>query len=130
MKPLTILSDDRVGLLADISYILGKSGINIDGLVVDVLGGKAVICVEVKDSQKAGETLSRNNFKVLPPETIVIKVPHDSEGEITEILDSDKVSLIEMKKLASDSSHGIFAITVDKPRKANKVLDQFVLLHM
>ncbi|MFN7991560.1 MAG: ACT domain-containing protein [Candidatus Micrarchaeia archaeon] len=125
MKSVTIVSEDRVGLLADISYVLGKSNVNIDGLVVDVVGGKAVIALEVKDPKKASDILSRNGFRTTNPEAIVIKVANDSMGRITEMLEGEKVSVTEMTMLSSDHSDGIFALNVDKPRKANKMLEPF-----
>ncbi len=127
MKSVTIVSEDRVGLLADISYILGKSNMNIDGLSVDVLGGKAVIALEVKDPNRASDVLSRNGFKITNPDAIVIKVANDSMGRITEMLEGEKISVTEMSTLSSDRSDGIFALHVDKPRKATKMLEQFRL---
>ncbi len=125
MKSVTIVSEDRVGLLADISYILGKSNMNIDGLSVDVLGGKAVIALEVKDPHRASDVLSRNGFRITNPDAIVIKVANDSMGRITEMLQGEKISVTEMSMLSSDHSDGIFALHVDKPRKATKMLEQF-----
>ncbi len=127
MKSVTIVSDDRVGLLADISYILGKSNVNIDGLVVDVVGGKAIIGLEVKDPKKATDILSRNGYRTTNPEAIVIKVANNSMGKITEMLEGENVSVTEMTVLSSDHSDGIFAIHVDKPRKASKMLEPFML---
>jgi hypothetical protein len=127
MKSVTIVSEDRVGLLADISYILGKSNMNIDGLSVDVLGGKAVIGLEVKDPKKATDVLGRNGFRTTNPDAIVIKVANESMGRITEMLEGEKIAVTEMSMLSSDHSDGIFALHVDKPRKATKMLEQFRL---
>jgi len=129
MKSVTIVSEDRVGLLADISYILGKSNVNIDGLSVDVLGGKAVIALEVKDPRKAQDILSRNGFDTTPPEAIVIKVANQSMEKITEMLEMEKISVQALNMLSSDKSDGIFALNVDKPRKAHKMLGPFMLGH-
>ncbi len=127
MKSVTIVSEDRVGLLADISYILGKSNMNIDGLSVDVLGGKAVIALEVKDPRKATDVLGRNGFRTTNPDAIVIKVANEHMGRITEMLEGEKIAVTEMSTLSSDQSDGIFALNVDKPRKATKMLEQFRL---
>lgn len=127
MKSVTIVSDDRVGLLADISYVLGKSSLNIDGLVVDVIGGKAVISLEVKDPKKAKDVLERNGFKTAKPDAIVIKVENSSAGKITELLEGEKVHVSEMTTLSSDSKDTIYAVHVDKPRKATKMLAPFLL---
>jgi len=48
MKDITIIAPDKVGLLADISYILGKARVNIESIAVTSVGGKAVITVLVK----------------------------------------------------------------------------------
>lgn len=127
MKSVTIVSDDRVGLLADISYILGKCNLNIDGLVVDVIGGKAVISLEVKDPKRAKDVLERNGFKTAKPDAIVIKVESNSVGKITEMLEGEKVSVSEMTTLSTDSNDTIYALNVDKPRKATKMLAHFLL---
>ena len=127
MKSVTIVSDDRVGLLADISYILGKSNVNIDGLHVDVISGKAVINLEVKDTKKAGEILGRNGFTTTDPASIVIKVSNNSMDKITEMLEVEKITVKELSTLSADSSDGIFALNVDKPRKASKMLSPFML---
>ena len=127
MKQVTIVSDDRVGLLADISYILGKSSVNIEGLHVDVIGGRAVISMEVKDPRKAGDILERNGFKTTDPTAIVIKVSNNSMEKITEMLEVEKVTIKGLNRLSSDTNEGIFAINVDKPRKAAKMLGPFML---
>jgi hypothetical protein len=127
MKSVTIVSDDRVGLLADISYVLGKSSVNIEGLVVDVIGGKAVILLEVKDPKKAKDVLERNGFSTAKPDAIVIKVANESMGKVTEMLEGERVHTQEMTTLSSDSKDTIYALNVDKPRKATKMLNPFLL---
>jgi hypothetical protein len=127
MKSVTIVSDDRVGLLADISYILGKSSVNIEGLVVDVIGGRAVISLEVKDPKRAKDVLERNGFKTAKPDAIVIKVANNNMGKVTEMLAGEKVHVGEVTTLSSDSNDTIYALHVDKPRKATKMLTPFLL---
>ncbi|VVC04372.1 ACT domain protein [Candidatus Bilamarchaeum dharawalense] len=129
MKSVTIISDDRVGLLADISYILGKSGVNIDGLFVDVVGGKAVISIEVKDPKKASTILEGNGFSLAHPEAIVVKVSGDSMEKLTEMLEIEDITVTELSMLSADKEDGVFAIQVDKPRKAYKMLSPFLLGH-
>jgi predicted amino acid-binding ACT domain protein len=129
MKSVTIVSDDRVGLLADISYVLGKSSVNIDGLFVDVIGGKAIISIEVKDPKKATDILVRNGYLTTNPEAIVIKAGNDARGKITEMLEGERIKVTEFSVLTSDTSDGIYAIHVDKPRKASKMLNTFLLGH-
>ena len=127
MKTVTVVSEDRVGLLADISYILGKSNVNIEGLFVDVIGGKAVISLEVRDPNKAADILARNGFTTTSQDAIIIKVSNNYMEKITEILEGEKVQVKEFSRISSDTNDGIFAIKVDKPRKAVKILNPFLL---
>lgn len=113
--------------MADISYILGKSNVNIEGLFVDVIGGKAVISLDVRDPGKATDILGRNGFKTANQDAIIIKVANDHTEKITEILEGEKVQVKEFSKISSDTKDGIFAVKVDKPRKAVKILNPFLL---
>lgn len=127
MKSVTIVADDRLGLLADISYILSKSSINIEGLFADVVAGKAVITLDVRDSRKAAEVLKNNGFQTANPESIVIKISSNAVSEIKEMLEGEKVHVTELSTLSADDKDAIFALNVDKPRKACKMLSEFLL---
>jgi hypothetical protein len=129
VKSITVVADDRVSLLADVSYILGKSNLNIDGLAVEVVGGKAIISLETKDPNKAKGILESNGFRTAKPNSIVIKITDYARaaGEITEMLAGEKIKIKDFTMLSSDAQDGIFALLVDKPRKAAKMLNDFIL---
>jgi len=129
MKTLTIIADDRVGLLADISYILGKAKINIENISVDVLGGKAIITLAVADRERAKSVLEAANYKVSDVESIVIKLP-DKPGElsrITNILAKDGINITNVHMITKDGKNTVIALIVDKPRKAEVLLKDFLL---
>jgi|SRR5208283_3614097 len=127
MKSVTIVSEDRVGLLADISYVLGKSNINIEGLSVDVVGKKAIITIEVKDQKKASFILVKCGFMTADLESIIIKASGDVKERITEMLEGESVQVTDFSVLTSDDSEGVYAINVDKPRKASRILNTLIL---
>jgi hypothetical protein len=43
------------------------------------------------------------------------------------MLEGEKVRITELTRLSADSTDGIFAVNVDKPRKAAKMLAPFLL---
>ena len=47
--------------------------------------------------------------------------------EITEMLEGEKVQVMSMNPLSSDAEDSIYALSVDKPRKAAKMLSAFIL---
>lgn len=124
MKDICVVTDDRVGLLADISYILGKARVNIDSIAVSSVGGKAVFSIMVKDQERAKSVLEGNGFQVSSGNVIFVKL-EDSPGRLAEIakqLSSNRISVENLHLVSRDGSNSIVGITVSRPRKAKKLL--------
>lgn len=104
MKSITIVADDKVGLLADISYILGKAKVNIDSLTVDVVAHKAVVVLSVMDSEKGRSVLEASGYKVTEANMVVVKLP-DQPGalsDITSVLAKQHVNIENVLTLSRD----------------------------
>ncbi|MFH1222182.1 MAG: ACT domain-containing protein [Candidatus Micrarchaeota archaeon] len=130
MRPLTIVADDKVGLLADISYILGKSKINIESISVDVVGGKAVISLTLSDRERGKSILEAANYKVNDLESIVMKLP-DKPGElsrITSLLSKEGININNVHMISRDGNKTILSLIVDKPRKAEGLLKEYLVV--
>jgi len=129
MKSITIVADDKVGLLADISYILGKAKVNIDSLTVDVVAHKAVVVLSVMDSEKGRSVLEASGYKVTEANMVVVKLP-DQPGalsDITGVLAKQHVNIANVLTLSRDGKETVLAISVDKPKKAQELLKQYLL---
>jgi len=129
MKSITIVADDKVGLLADISYILGKAKVNIDSLNVDVVAHKAVVVLTVMDSEKARSVLEASGYKVTEANMVVVKMP-DQPGELSKItgtLAKQHVNIENVLTLSRDGKDTVLAISVDKPKKAAELLKEYLL---
>lgn len=128
MKMITVVSEDRVGLLADISYILGKSGINIDGVNVDVCAGKAIVALALKNPDRAGEVLASSGYEVNPSEWLFIKRSSEPQlDELKQMLLRHRIHVEKLNLVAQDIAHSIYAVSVDRPRKAVKVLREILI---
>ena len=129
MKTITIVADDKVGLLADISYVLAKSKINIESVNVEVVGGKAIIAVGVHDVVRGKSVVEAAGYKVEEPNTIVIKIK-DEPGEferITQMVQKEGTRIMGSKTLSSDGKVAVMSLTVDKPKKAVSVLSSYLI---
>jgi len=129
MKQLTIMMDDKVGALADISYLLGKAKVNIESVSAEVYSGKVVINLTVKDDEKAGEVLSKNGYAVLKSDVLVIKVK-DEPGALSEISNRLKKANINVESLfilTRGNGYSLDVFKVDKPRAARKLLADCLL---
>jgi hypothetical protein len=124
MHGITIVADDRVGLLADISYILGTTHINIETISVSVIGGKAVVTLLVKNPEKAEAVLRNSGFLVSSGDVLFVKVA-DQPGALAEIakkLADNKINGENLTMITKDGNNGILSIKVDRLRKAKDVL--------
>ncbi len=129
MKSITVVADDKVGLLADISYVLAKSKINIDSVSVEVIAGKAIISLGVADTLKAKHVVEAAGYKVEEANSIVVKLV-DDPGELnrlTAMLAKEGISLQAVHTLSKDGKNTIIALLVDKPRRANTLLEKFLI---
>ncbi|MFA4982947.1 MAG: ACT domain-containing protein [Candidatus Micrarchaeia archaeon] len=129
MKQLTITMDDKVGVLADISYILGKAKINIESVSAEAYGGKVVINLTVKDDKRAAELLAASGYKALESDVLVVKVK-DAPGELSKISTRLKDANIDIQSLfilARGDGYSLDVFKVDKPKAARKILADCIL---
>ncbi len=129
MKSVTIVADDKVGLLADISYILAKSKINIDAINVDVVGGKAIISLALSDAVRGKSVVEAAGYKCEEPNAVVIKLP-DKPGELnktTALLAKEGVNVQNVHMLSKDGANTVLSIVVDKPKRAALILQPHLI---
>ena len=129
MKSITVIAEDRVGLLADISYLLGKTKINIESIGLEIVAKKAVISLTLKDPEKAKSVLENAGYKVTEANIIVVKL-QDQPGElnkITSMMAEDKINIENIHMLSKDVNTTVLAITVDKPKRAYKLLEPYLI---
>lgn len=131
IRELVIVSKDKVGLLADISYVLAKEKINIEQVDANVLHENAVVMVGVLSAkyEKAKDALKKNKYKVLPSESIVVRL-EDKPGALAEMarkLADAKINMTNIHVLGKNGEYVYDSINVDKPREARKVLGASVV---
>ncbi|MBI5223028.1 hypothetical protein HY990_01255 [Candidatus Micrarchaeota archaeon] len=129
MKTITIVADDRVGLVADISYILSKSKLNIESINVDVVAGKAIITLSIADIVKAKEALESSGYKAEEINAVIVKLP-DQPGElnnVTALLSKEKINILNLHMLSKDGRFTVLSLNVDKPKRASKLLEKYLI---
>ena len=129
VKNLSIVADDKVGLLADISYVLAKSKINIEALSVDVIGGKAIISMTVSDVMKGKDVVQGAGYKVEDQSTTIVKFiekPGELE-KLTGMLTKEGLNVQNVNVIAKDDKTTVLGISTDKPKKAAMILRGYLI---
>lgn len=129
MRQINVLVDEKVGIIADISYILGKAKINIEAISVGVIGNKAVISITVKDDKRAKELLEANSYKVLSSDVLAVKIPDQpgSLAQITKLLVDGGVNITNVHVITKGGGNALMAVQVDKQAKAEKLLAGYII---
>lgn len=124
MKQLTVITDDTVGRLADISYVLGRSKINIESISVGIVGGKALIYLTLKDDARAKQLLEASGYQVAASDVFLVKLP-DTPGalaDLTKQMADAGINIENVHIVAKGEGYVVDSFRVDKPAKAQKIL--------
>lgn len=128
MRELIIVAKDRVGLLAQISKILGDNNINIDSVGVETVGKDAVIHLVASNETEATKLLEKAGFKVTASDTLLLKI-EDQPGELAKValtLAEAGINIRSVLFLRKEDSKGVFAVKVNKPEKAAELLKDYL----
>jgi len=85
VKDLTVILTDRPGTLADMGEILGKAGINIEGICATTYKGVGAIHILVEDSAGARQALKAKGIEVTAEREVLVKEIEDRPGILGEV---------------------------------------------
>jgi hypothetical protein len=131
IKQITVVAADKVGLLADISYILGKARLNIESLSVEVQGNMCLIDLAIKDEKKAYDLLTSNGYQVLKADVLVVKIKDEPAqmAQFTSRLAKEKINTIAMHLITKENGYDTYALQVDHTAKAKRALAPYMKKH-
>ena len=82
LEELTIVVDDKPGMLAEIGEALGRSGVNIETLSAFTHEGSAVVRLVVDDEEDAAEALQIEGVKLETSRGVLLVTLEDRPGEL------------------------------------------------
>ncbi|MBI5133208.1 MAG: ACT domain-containing protein [Thaumarchaeota archaeon] len=128
MQEIIILALDRRGLLADITEVVAKAGINLEYISAHVIADKAAVHLVTDKYKKTKRALSKAGFNVLSADTLVIKID-DKIGELSKVarkLSENDVNIMHIQFLAKKATKALLSLKVDRPFKAAKLLKKYL----
>ncbi len=130
MEGLTIIAPDRIGLLLEITDVLGKQHINIESISLEVVGKKAVVRLMIDNKSIAGvkEIFEKKGFRAVESDTFVVKLTN-KPGELSKVakvLAENGVSVENVHIVDKQGKQTLCAIRVDNSEKAEKLLKEYM----
>ena len=121
MKQITIVSNNRPGLAAEITEALATHNINIENIDAETAGDTAVAILTVDRYDDALNVLNTiPNIRAVSEDAILIRLA-DKPGALAEIARRFKDANINLRSLRfihKDSGHGIVAICTERSDEA------------
>ena len=85
VEQISVFLENKPGSLAEVTRILGESGVNIRALSLADTKDFGILRLIVNDNEKAREILGRKGLTVRKTEVVAVEVP-DRPGGLAEIL--------------------------------------------
>jgi len=118
MKQITIISEDRPGVMAEVAEAMAAAGVNIETLDAETIGGAGVIILTVDRYDAALQALARTSFKAVSEDAIVIQLD-DKPGELARITRRFKEASINLRSvriMRRDAASGKSIVAVSTAR--------------
>jgi len=131
MQEITIVEKDRMGLLADVSEVLGKARVNLKTIFVDVTRSKqAIIHVVLRPERaaKALKALRKAGFKVMDSTVLVLRL-QDKPGELSKacrMLADKGINVTNAFSISRLHGEGLDAISTTDNERARKILKAYL----
>lgn len=121
IKQLSIFLENKTGRLAEISEILGNSGINMSAFSVADSSDFGILRLIVSNPDKAFNALKDKGFSVRLTDVLCLNVPN-TPGALSKAMNILKKASIEIEYMYAFSL-GESAISVIKPQDIDKCIE-------
>ncbi|NQU19499.1 ACT domain-containing protein [bacterium] len=97
-KQLSIVTEDKVGVLAELTGVIADAGVNITAICAYGMENKAFFMLVSSDSDKAKGVLVQKGYKVEESEVVTLML-EDKVGQAKVIADKLKAASINLEYL-------------------------------
>jgi len=121
-KELLVKTDNKVGALADLSGIIGASGVNIRAVSAWSVGNEAFFRLITSDNLKTKNALKENGYSYQENDVVIVELP-DNVGELSSLTTKLKSEGIDLTHIyGTTSKPGNEAIIVFSSNDNDKVI--------
>jgi len=85
VEQISVFLENKPGALAEVTHILGETGVNIRALSLADTKDFGILRLIVNDNEKAKEVLGQKGFTVRKTEVVAVEVP-DRPGGLADIM--------------------------------------------
>jgi hypothetical protein len=121
MKQLSIISENRFGVVTEITEALAAADVNIESLDAEMVGEHVVVVLNVNKYDLALQAVHQlKNMRIITEDAILVKL-NDEPGALARIARRFTDSGIELRSIRfieRNSEYGLVAISTDRTANA------------
>ena len=128
MRELTVVTIDRLGLLADITELLESSGVRIESLFAEASKGAAILRLCTRDTVKAKQVLAKAGYAPIDSRVLVVRLS-DKPGElsvVSRLLADNAVNILNLYLLSQQKGERLFALETTDNEAAKALLEAYL----
>ena len=124
MKMLTVIAEDRPGLLANITATLASAGIDILDFVGQSIGGQVVISIQAEPWRQAFRCLAEAGYRTVSHDHLLVRLDHHpgALAGLSRSLAEAGIDVQSMHIVSKDRVSCIVALETTDPERARAVL--------
>ncbi|MCC7552482.1 hypothetical protein KO317_02340 [Candidatus Micrarchaeota archaeon] len=125
MKEITVITKNEIGALAEVCSILGKAGINLQGISANGVDNKGIIKIITSDPISSENFLNKKGYKTKINDVIVAKI-NDRPGELSKLIEKlsrERVNLESVYLLNNTKGIVEIAIIPERTEDIEKITD-------
>lgn len=124
MKQIAVIADNRPGLVADVTAVLGERGVNIGTIDGQAVRGLGLVRMTVSDGDLALRALRDAGFHAFSEEVILIRL-EDRPGALARVARRFKdanLDITSLRIVSRDGTTGVVAISCEDVARARELV--------
>lgn len=121
MKQLSVITENRLGVITKISEALAIENINIESLDAHLAGDHVVVVLNVDQYDKALHVIHKlNNMRIVTEDAILVKLINEpgALAKIARRFTNAGIGLRSIRFIQRDKHFGLVAISTDRTEEA------------
>jgi hypothetical protein len=121
MKQLSVITENRLGVVTKISEALAIENINIESLDAQLAGDQVVVVLNVDQYDKALHVIHKlNNMQIVTEDAILVKLINEpgALAKIARRFTDAGIGLRSIRFIQRDKRFGLVAISTDRTEEA------------
>ena len=128
MKEITIVVENRPGVVAEISELLARKGINIESITVDTAGNIGIIILMVDRCDLAMALLRDAGYEALANDALVVQL-RDEPGALAEVsrrLRDAGINIRSIRVIRRGEGDSLVAISTNRQEESAELVREWL----